>query len=73
MNQDDKNIPISLSEAAERYGFSHPYLTRLARTGRLKAWKAGKFWLTTPSDVEDFIRSRQQMGVFRKDIQIEED
>jgi excisionase family DNA binding protein len=66
---EDKTRLISLSEAAELYGFSQDYLGELARRGRLKAQKVGKFWVTTPQDVENFIRSRKNRGVFRDDIQ----
>lgn len=68
----DKTHLISLAEAAELYGFSQPYLAQLARRGRLKARKVGKFWVTTPLDVEEFIRSREQKGAFRSDIQAED-
>jgi hypothetical protein len=69
---DDKNRLISLSEAAELYGFNADYLGQLARRGRLKARKVGKMWVTTPQAVEDYIRSRKQMGAFREDIQAED-
>lgn len=65
---DDKTRLISMGEAAELYGFSRYYLSELAKKGRLNAQKIGGRWLTTPADVEDFIRSRQQKGVFRDDI-----
>ena len=65
----DKLRLISLAEAAELYGFSQDYLGELARKGRMKAQKVGKFWVTTPQDVEDFIRSRENRGVFRDDIE----
>lgn len=66
---DDKNRLISLPEASELYGFSHSYLRTIAQKGRLKAQKVGTSWVTTPHDVEDFIRSRHVRGVFRDDIQ----
>ena len=69
--QDDKNRFISLAEAAELYGFSHNYLRNLARRGRLEAQKIAGAWLTTPANVEEFIRSRQNRGVFREDIAID--
>ncbi|HSH03574.1 MAG TPA: helix-turn-helix domain-containing protein [Anaerolineae bacterium] len=68
---EDKDRLIALAEAAELYGFSHVYLTELARKGRLAARKLGGVWLTTPSDMEVFIRSRQKKGVFRDDINLE--
>jgi hypothetical protein len=65
----DKTRLISLSEAAELYGFNPDYLGQLARRGRLKAQKIGNSWATTPQAIEDFIASRQKRGSFRKDIQ----
>jgi hypothetical protein len=66
---DDKTRLISLPEAAELYGFNADYLTQLAKRGRLAAQKVGRFWVTTPNDVEEYIRSRQKRGVYRDDIQ----
>ena len=65
---EDKQELISLAEAAERYGFSHAYLRRLARRGRLKAKKIAKTWLTTPADVVEYIASRQKRGAYKEDI-----
>jgi hypothetical protein len=67
----DKEQLISLAEAAKIYGFSHNYLRNIARKGRLKARKIAGAWLTTPGDVEDFIRSRKERGVYRDDIQLD--
>ncbi len=61
---------ISLAKASELYGFNQAYLATLARKGRLKAIKPGSEWLTTPADVEAYIRSRQKRGVYRDDIQV---
>lgn len=65
---DDKERLISLPEAAELYGFHAEYMGNLARKGRLKAFKVGGRWITTPQDVENFIRSRKKRGVYRDDI-----
>ena len=65
---EDKTRLISLTEAAELYGFSQDYLGELARKGRLNAQKVGNFWITTPQDVEVFILNRKIRGVFRDDI-----
>jgi excisionase family DNA binding protein len=59
---------ITISEAARRFGLSPQYLRDIARSGRLKAQKIGRDWLTTPADVEAYIRSRTRKGAFRKDI-----
>lgn len=66
----DKTRLISLPEAAELYGFNRRYLSAIARKGRLKAQKVGGVWLTTPLDVEEYIRSRAQRGAYRDDIQL---
>ena len=66
---DDKTRLISLSEAAELYGFSRVYLSELAKKGRLKAQKIGGAWVTTPNDLEEYIRSREEKGAYRGDIQ----
>ena len=66
----DKTRLISLSEAARRYGFSHAYLRDLAASGKIKAVKIARNWLTTPLDVEVYIRSRKRRGRYRDDIQI---
>lgn len=67
----DKNRLITLPEAAEIYGFSKKYLGNLARKGRLKAQKKSRLWLTTPADVEVYIESRKEMGVYREDIHLD--
>ena len=63
-----KDRLISLAEASELYGFNADYLRQLILKGRLNAQKIGKFWVTTPTDVERYIRSRKRMGAFRDDI-----
>ena len=70
-NNDDKTRLISLPEAAELYGFHPEYLNQLARAERLKAKKIGRFWVTTPNDVEEYIRSRKKRGAYRDDIQLD--
>lgn len=66
-----KDRLISLSQAAEIYGFNAIYLGELARKGRLHAQKVGASWVTTPAAVEEYIRSRKRKGVYRDDIQID--
>ena len=68
---DDKTRLISLPEAAELYGFSHSYLRSIAKKGRLKAKKVGTSWVTTPQDIEDYITSRDNRGVYRDDISLD--
>ncbi len=46
---------ISLSEAAALSGLSHPQLRLLARTGKLKAFKIGKTWVTTSEAVAAYM------------------
>jgi hypothetical protein len=68
---DDKTRLISLAEAAELYGFSRYYLSNLAKRGRLNAQKVGGAWVTTPQDIEAYIRSRQERGAYRGDINLD--
>jgi hypothetical protein len=68
---EDKTRLISLAEAAEMYGFSRIYLAELARRGRLGAQKVGNMWVTSPSNMEDFIRSRKKRGAYRNDIELD--
>ena len=65
----DKDELISLAEAAHRYGFNQRYLSNLAKKGRLKAIKIARNWLTTPANMEEYIRSRQRRGRYRDDIE----
>ena len=59
---------ISLSQAAKLYDLSTSYLRELAQRGRMGAKKIGSQWLTTPGDVEAYIKSRTVRGVYKKDI-----
>jgi len=63
-----KDELISFSQAGEIYGFSTHYLRELAIRGRLKAKKYGHQWLTTPADMDAYIKSRKVRGVYKKDI-----
>ena len=63
-----KNELITLSQAAEIYGFSAHYLQKLLKRDRLKGKKLGMQWFTTPANVEAYIKSRNVRGVYRKDI-----
>ena len=68
---DDKTRLISLADAAAIYGFDQRYLAKLAQKSRLKAEKLGNMWVTTKSDMEAYINSRQKRGVYRGDIHID--
>ncbi len=68
---ENENRLISLPEAAKIYDFNPIYLASLARRGRLRAQKIGTSWVTTPKDVEQYIRSRQRRGVYRSDIHLD--
>lgn len=47
---------MSLREAAARTGLSPSHLRLLARTGRIKAQKVGRDWLTTEAAVVAYLR-----------------
>jgi hypothetical protein len=63
-----KDELITFQRASVLYGFTADYFQKLARRRRLKAKKIGVQWFTTPADVEEFIGSREPIGVYRKDI-----
>ena len=50
---------ISLKEAAARFDISQSHLQLLARTGRIRATKIGRDWLTTPEAVATYLADRQ--------------
>ena len=47
---------ISLSEAAAKSGLSIKHLGLLARTGKLRAQKIGRNWVTSRRAVEEYVR-----------------
>ncbi len=51
---------ISLGEAAKLSGFSHVYLKDIAQSGRLRAKKIGRFWVTTLAAVEEYKETRHR-------------
>lgn len=63
-----KDDLLTLTQAAEAYGFSGDYLRRLAEKGRLQARKLGRNWLTTSDDMQTFIESRERRGVYKKRV-----
>jgi excisionase family DNA binding protein len=63
-----RNELITLTQAAEAFGFSGDYFRRLAEKGRLDARKSGRQWLTTAGAVEIFLESREERGVYKKQI-----
>jgi len=70
---DPKQKLISLSQAAKRYGLTADYLRQIAIKGRLKAYKIGNSWVTTPTDVEAYIVTRQKIGVFKDELKTDID
>ena len=53
---------VSISEVAREYGYHPSYLSRLAASGRLQAWKFAKTWVTTREAIETYVRSTPQPG-----------
>ena len=49
---------ISLAEASQLSGFSINYLNDIANSGRLKAKKIGKQWVTTMAAIEEYKATR---------------
>lgn len=64
----DPSALLTLIEAAARFKLSVSYLRNIAASGRLKAHKVGRDWVTTDADVRDYLRTRERKGVFKKNI-----
>jgi hypothetical protein len=56
---------INLKEAADSSGFSVSYLRDIATSGRLRAKKIGRDWLTTRAAVEHYRLTRAH--ILKKD------
>jgi hypothetical protein len=57
---------ISLAEAAELSGFSHSHLKEIAQSGRLRAKKIARNWLTTMAAVEEYKKNRSFDNIPKK-------
>lgn len=55
----DKNL-ISTKEASVISGYSHDYLSRLARTGKVKAEQVGRTWVVDHSSLISFMEGQGQ-------------
>ena len=51
---------ISLAEAASRSGLTQKHVGLLARTGKIRARKIGRNWVTTWEAVEEYLRDPLQ-------------
>jgi hypothetical protein len=49
---------ICLKDAARISGYHQDYLGHLIRTGKLNGQKIGRSWMTTKSDLNDFLQDR---------------
>ena len=50
---------ISITEASALFGLSISQLRLLAKTGRLRAFKVGNSWVTTPAAVAEYLANAQ--------------
>ncbi|MBC7846496.1 MAG: Fic family protein [Flavobacterium sp.] len=61
-NTDFQKISDIVSEPSSPYG--QEYVSLLARTGKIDAYKEGRNWYTTKEAIEDYIENRQRKRVF---------
>ncbi|QBN20240.1 Fic family protein [Flavobacterium nackdongense] len=61
-NTDFQKISDIVSEPNSPYG--QEYISLLARTGKIDAYKEGRNWYTTKEAIEDYIENRQRKRVF---------
>jgi len=60
-----KNL-LSLSEAAQKYGFTRATLKDYINRGRLEAVKKGGHWWTTDQAMQRYLRSRETKKIPRR-------
>ncbi|MBO06044.1 MAG: hypothetical protein CMI58_03275 [Parcubacteria group bacterium] len=51
-----KNKYISSKRSAELFGYTHDYLSRLAKNGVIKGKKFGRAWYLDENSLKDFIK-----------------
>ena len=56
---------IMVEEAAKRLGFTEANITRLIRTGKLKATKRGRRYIILPEAIDEFIMDQASEGFFK--------
>jgi Fic family protein len=61
-NTDYQKISDIVSEPSSPYG--QEYVSLLARTGKIDAYKEGRNWFTTKEAIDDYIENRQRKRVF---------
>lgn len=56
----EKSGWISLAKATEHCSYSQAYLGKLAKEGKLDAYKDGRNWVTTKEAIQNYIEGRQR-------------
>ena len=51
---------ISTKEASEKSGYNQDYLSRLCKSGKIKASQFGRVWLVNESSLMQFMRSQEK-------------
>lgn len=51
---------VSIGRIAKETPYSADFLRQLARSGKLRAYKLNRDWMTTPVAMLDYIRSQQR-------------
>ena len=59
----------SLADLARDRGYNPQHFTRLAQTGKIRAWHIGNTWITTEEFVEAYIRSAPPPGRRKASVQ----
>jgi hypothetical protein len=59
----------SVAQLAIEYGFDRKYLSRLASTGKLKAWFIADSWITTDEILTQYLKTRPSRGRPKKNKQ----
>ena len=56
----------SIQQLASEFGYDRRHLSKLAKSGKIKAWKFGHTWVTTKTLVEQYIKTNPKPGIKRR-------
>jgi hypothetical protein len=58
----DPDKLVSLPDLAKEFGYARTHVSKLAATGKIKAWLVGHSWVTTRDLFEQYVRTNPKAG-----------
>ena len=53
---------VSVQQVAEEFGYDPKHLSKMAKQGKLVAWRIGNTWATTRALIEEYVKSNPKPG-----------